>query len=296
MSVAWLDYKKAYDSVPHNWIVHCLKLSQFHPTIIACIEKLVTLWKTTLYLQMPDSDVTKLSSVSIKCGIFQGDTLSPLLFCIALNPLSLLLDHFAGYQVTSNKTMNHLLYMDDLKLFAKNHAQLKVLLHAVKMFSDDVGLNFGLDKCAKLTVSRGKVSQTGEVELSDDCCIRELTIGESYKYLGFHEMEGVDSSRSKKHILDVYLHRLKLIWKSLLSGPRKVRATNSFCVPVLTYGIGIIPWTKREIEQFDVLTRKLMTTCNSHHPRSSVERLYLPRSNAGRGLINIENLLTGNWS
>ena len=33
-----------------------------------------------------------------------------------------------------------------------------------------------------------------------------------------------------------------------------------------------------------------MTACNSHHPRSFVERLYLPRCNAGHVLINIENL------
>jgi len=83
---------------------------------------------------MPDSDVTKLSSVSIEFGIFQDDTLSPLSFCITLNPLCLLLDCLGGYQVTSNKTINHLLYMEDLRLFAKNHAQLEVLLHTVKCF------------------------------------------------------------------------------------------------------------------------------------------------------------------
>jgi len=46
--------------------------------------------------------------------------------------------------------------MDDLKLFAKNDFQLEILLSTVKMFSDDVGLDFGFDKCAKLTVNRGE--------------------------------------------------------------------------------------------------------------------------------------------
>ena len=69
-----------------------------------------------------------------------------------------------------------------------------------------------------------------------------------------------------------------------------MRATKSYCVPVLTYGFGIITWTKKEVEQFDVVTRKILTKNNSHHPRSSIERLYLPRSETGRGLINIENL------
>jgi len=69
-----------------------------------------------------------------------------------------------------------------------------------------------------------------------------------------------------------------------------VRATNSFCVPVLTYGFGVIPWTKHEVAQIDVATRKLLSATCNHHPRSAVERHYLPRSASGLGLVNVENL------
>lgn len=61
---------------------------------------MVTFADATLLLQMPHSVSVKLLEVSVQCGIFQGDTLSPLLFCIALNPLSTLLDSLPGYQVT----------------------------------------------------------------------------------------------------------------------------------------------------------------------------------------------------
>ena len=57
---------------------------------------------------------------SIKNGIFQGDSLSPLIFCLALAPLSNLLNNTGmGYSVY-NERVNHLFYMDDLKLYAKN--------------------------------------------------------------------------------------------------------------------------------------------------------------------------------
>jgi len=290
MSVAWLDYRKAFDSVPHNWIIYCLQLYQFDPVVIKCIENLLHLWRTTLFLRMPHSDPVKLLEVSVKCGIFQGDTLSPLLFCIALNPLSTLLDTLPGYQVTPDRQINHLLYMDDLKLYAKNDSQLHSLLSTVEMFSSDVGLSFGLDKCAKLSICRGKAVAMGNMAISSEVNIRELDTGETYKYLGFCESEGIDHAVSKQHLITEYSRRLTLVWKSLLTGPRKVRATNSFCVPLLTYGFGIVPWTIKELEQFDISTRRIMSCHSSHHPRSAVERLYLPCSVGGRGLVNVQNL------
>ena len=168
---------------------------------------------------MPACDPVVLAPVSIKCGIFQGDTFSPLLFCLSLTPLSMLLDPLSGYQATTTGKVNHLMYMDNLKLFAKSDVHLERLLHNVYMFSNDVCLTFGLDKCAKSSAVRGKVVSSANVPLSDDCSIRALGAGESYKYLGFHESDGLDCVRSKEKLISAYSHRLKLVWSSLLSGP-----------------------------------------------------------------------------
>ena len=74
------------------------------------------LWSTNLYLNMPDAARKELSATFVCCGIFQGDTLSPLLLCITLTLLSLLLDHLDGYHTNVADQLNHLLYMDGLKL------------------------------------------------------------------------------------------------------------------------------------------------------------------------------------
>ena len=58
--------------------------------------------------------------ISINSGIFQGDSLSPILFYAALIPFSKLLNNTGySYKIYDN-TINYLFYMDDLKLFAKN--------------------------------------------------------------------------------------------------------------------------------------------------------------------------------
>ena len=63
-----------------------------------------------------------LGTVNIKRAIFQGDSLSPLLFIVTLIPLSMVLQEVkAGYDLGKRKGfLNHLLFMDDLKLFGKN--------------------------------------------------------------------------------------------------------------------------------------------------------------------------------
>lgn len=70
--------------------------------------------------------------INIKCIIFQEDLLTPLLFCLAL---ILRWKHLnetnCGYKVYE-ESINHLLYMDDLKPFAKNDNQQLILLQTVK--------------------------------------------------------------------------------------------------------------------------------------------------------------------
>ena len=40
--------------------------------------------------------------------------------------------------------------MDDLKLYAKDDSELEGLLRIVNGFSNDIGMEFGLSKCAKV--------------------------------------------------------------------------------------------------------------------------------------------------
>ena len=78
-----------------------------------------------------------LSEVKIQRGIFQEDALSPLLFVIANMLLKHILRKFTGrFKLNkSQEKTNHLMYMDDIKLFAKNERELKTLMQAVGTYS-----------------------------------------------------------------------------------------------------------------------------------------------------------------
>ena len=90
ISTAWIDYKKAYDSVPHDWIIESLKIHKFDNKIINFIESTMKDLSTSLTLSHSNGQFTT-DNFSINLGIFQGDCTYGLLFILFLLPLSWLL-------------------------------------------------------------------------------------------------------------------------------------------------------------------------------------------------------------
>ena len=64
-------------------------------------------------------------------------------------------------------------------------------------------------------------------------------------------------------------------------------------MPTIQYSVGIIEWTKEELNKMDRKTRKIITMYGEPHPRSNFGRLYLPRSEGSTGLVSIEDCLNG---
>ena len=77
----------------------------------------------------------RLVELKILRGIFLGDALSPLLFVIAMMPLSYVQRKCTGgYKLhKSQEKINHLMYMDDIKLFAMNEKELETLIHPMRI-------------------------------------------------------------------------------------------------------------------------------------------------------------------
>ena len=76
-----------------------------------------------------------LAETKIQKCMFQGDTLSPKLFIIAMMPLNHILRKCtAGYKLSrSQEKINHLMYMEAIKLFPKNEKELETRIHAVRI-------------------------------------------------------------------------------------------------------------------------------------------------------------------
>ena len=79
--------------------------------------------------------------------------------------------------------------MDGIKLFAKNEKELETLIHAVRIYSQDIGMEFGREKSTMLVMKSGKRYMTDGMELLNHDKIRTLGENESYKYLGILEAD-----------------------------------------------------------------------------------------------------------
>ena len=73
------------------------------------------------------------------------------------------------------------MYMDDIKLCAKNEKELETLIHTVIIYSENIGMEFGMEKCAMLVMKSGKRHRTDGMELPNQDKIRTLAEDETYK-------------------------------------------------------------------------------------------------------------------
>jgi hypothetical protein len=67
-----------------------------------------------------------------------------------------------------------------------------------------------------------------------------------------------------------------------------MQAIGSLAVPVLRYSFGIFNLHQEEIQRLDRKTRKMLTIHGQHRSRADIYRLYVPRKEGGRGLMQVE--------
>jgi hypothetical protein len=121
--------------------------------------------------------------IKINRGIFQGDSLSPLLFCIALIPITNELNRSnCGYRIYgTERKISHLLYIDDLKLIERSEELLTNEIQIVKTLSNDIKMKFRWEKCARICLKRGKVYRKQHMGNTMENEIKELDTMKAHK-------------------------------------------------------------------------------------------------------------------
>ena len=153
--VAWVDYSKAFECVLHGWLLEVLDSIRAPTYLRHFVANLLPLWATQFKLGFGRNTVKV--DLHYRRGLFQGDSLSQLL-CLSIMPLSQALRSIDGYKSRSfGGRVTHLLFMDDLKIYARDERAMKKALSLVDRVSKAVVMELGLRKCAVANIIRGKL-------------------------------------------------------------------------------------------------------------------------------------------
>ena len=151
------------------------------------------------------------------------------MFVLALIPLSLILRKAkAAYEFSESKEkIDHLLFMDNLKLYSRSEKRFDSLVQTARVFSEDLGMEFVIEKCAVLVMEKGKIVKSVGIELPNVKVIKSSQEGESYKSLGILEADKFLEEKMKLNVSKEYIRRLRKILKSKLNGGNLVYGINT---------------------------------------------------------------------
>jgi hypothetical protein len=170
---AFLDIKKAYDSVPHSKILARLRDAGVREELVRVVADL--LWNRTTIIYG--------KTINIGRGVPQGDPLSPLLFILMLQSLS---DEIAtlpcgGASLPGGLTLKDLLYADDMALLAESPEDLVTMLQVCQRWANENGFTFSVEKSKVMVLAGANPQQMPIIDMYGEA----LEWVKVFQYLGF---------------------------------------------------------------------------------------------------------------
>ena len=246
-----LDFKKAFDKVPHMFLINKLERYNLSPFLVDWIKHFLTGRTQRVTIKGVNSE-----SRCVTSGVPQGSVLGPRLFLLYINDLSECVD------------CNISLFADDTIVYASIDNSFTVVdfqnsINAVFDWSQRWKLEFNVEKCKVMCFSGSACS--------DDQLPYFLNGGllqfETHSlYLGVW----LSSDLSWQYHIDCKVKKasqmLGFLRRSISSAPKalKLLAYKSFIRPILEYGCQVWdPYKRYEVDQVEAVQRKAVRfICN----------------------------------
>ena len=277
LCVAFLDFRKAFDSVGHPSLVAAAKRWGVPPVLTEYIR--------TLYAKAC-TDIMG-NTCPIRRGVLQGDPLSPYLFNITLDWALSQVPEDVGARL-SGIPVNYVAYADDICLTASTPIGLQTSLDVFVREAERVGLEIGHNKCATINVKGdGKrkrwLQDSSTAFTAGGTKLRALRPGETYKYLGLEV--GLSLGRAEpKRALASLIKDLQSLQKAPLKPQQKLWGLINTLAPKHQYARVLGQSKKGTLERFD---REIRTFVRKaiHLPKDTPNAgLYTKVSDGGLGV------------
>ena len=300
--IALLDIKSAFDSVDHPRLFLILKALGIPADAIAVIQDLHTHAYTSILTNFGETQ-----PIPLRRGTIQGDSLSPLLFILFLEPLVRWLQiNDRGYRTRSTSRFaplyaNVLAAADDLALLSNNVQNMQVQLDKVQAFADWTGMQLAPAKCetsAALWGSQGRASALDKTSI--EALLSQLRIAGSQlkcipptdplRYLGALVTMSLDWKPHLQMLIDLIHEKGRAIAASPGTLEQKLDMERQCTVSTLTYHFAMAPFSLPQMQRLDRARARVLKSILRLANCTPNEVLFLPHSKLGCNFASLTPL------
>jgi hypothetical protein len=199
----------------------------------------------------------KTKPVYIQRGTIQGDTLSPYLFIISLEPLLRWLERGnLGYKLkTSQHILNSATYADDLAIITNNIKHIQLQINKIDKFYQWAGMELGIPKCA-ITGCPNNKPMPATTFKSHNIKYRNQPIpvlhqNEPYVYLGIQLIPSLKWKTQKAITMNKLIKQTQLLLNSPATLKQKLKMVDTVIRPGIAYSFYAVPYSMPNITKLD---------------------------------------------
>ena len=281
--IAFLDVRKAFDSVSHESLILAAQRAGCPSPLLAYIRHIYANGRTRLKIGGRLSE-----PISVAQGVKQGDPLSCILFNLVVDWALDALDRNIGFKL-GEQLLSHLAFADDVVLVAETQAGLQRQIDAFSGHLAKSGLFMNAGKCATLSIvaQRAKKSwfckATSSFRLGG-ALISALKVQETYKYLGLQVSASGVSPQVEAKLKD----RLKELTRAPLKPQQRLWILRVKVIPALYHQLVLADPTKGYLKFLDRTIRSAVRQWTRLPHDTPLPAFYADPADGGLGLDSME--------
>ncbi|KAL2340689.1 hypothetical protein Fmac_008629 [Flemingia macrophylla] len=253
-----LDFRKAFDTLNWEFLLDVLKAFGFDEKFCGWILCLLNSARLSVAINGGAAGF-------FRCyrGVRQGDPLSPLLFCLAMEALSRGIEYMVKHRLLQTVTgprqwssPSHLIYADDVLILCNGSREsLSNVQFLLTLFSEASGLRLNLDKCMYYS---GRLPRYKSRMIASCLGFRGFT--NEFTYLGTPIFKGIPRGRHFRALIDKIKAKFAG-WHSFgLSMMGRVQLVNSVILGKLLYSLQTYAWPAMAIKDLEKVLRNFIWT------------------------------------
>jgi hypothetical protein len=253
----YIDFKNAFGSIDHSRLLAIMADLEYPQDAINLTSNIYSNSSTSSF----GTHFGKTKPVHIQRRTIQGDTLSPYLFIIFLEPLLRWLERGnLGYKLnTSQYTINTAAYADDLAIIKSDIKSIQPQLNKIDKFCQWTRMELGIPKCAITSCPNNKPMPTTIFKAyiqSHNIKYRNQPIpvlhqNEPYIYLGIQLIPSLKWKVQQTTTMNKLIKQTQLLLSAPATLKQKLKMVDTVIRPGIAYSFYAVPYSMPNIAKFD---------------------------------------------